>query len=146
MLAEQLYNITNVKHPEVEAIESARHYINQLDLNYVIQAMCDESYPLPRWTNEMAERCSKLYKNFLLLQRLYPEVPLVPTREIDEFWHNHILYTREYHHDCLSIFGHYLHHSPTKPDEDPLALIDAFKRTKDLYFDTFNEQLSILMD
>lgn len=67
--------------------------------------------------------------------------PLVPTREIDEFWHNHILYTREYARDCECIFGKFLHHDPSLPDEDVQVLVDQFHVTKQLYFDEFKQSL-----
>ena len=66
--------------------------------------------------------------------------PLVPTLEIDEFWHNHILYTQRYTEDCLNIFGHYLHHEPAEPTTtDWLAIKDHFEKTKALYLKEFNE-------
>jgi len=80
--------------------------------------MCASNYPLPRWTLPDDERCLQLYKNFLLLLKQHLPEALVPTREIDEFWHNHILYTKNYHRDCLQIFGHYLHHEPASPKDN----------------------------
>lgn len=38
---------------------------------------------------------------------------------IDPIWHEFILFTREYHKFCKTLFGRYLHHTPnlTKADE-----------------------------
>jgi hypothetical protein len=119
------------------SIEAARIYLAQLDLGYIIHAMCDQSYPLPRWTKEDAEECCKRYKNFLLLQKMHAPFELVPSRLIDEFWHNHILYTKRYIEDCMQIFGHYLHHQPASPSESPEELVDGFKKTKELYLQEF---------
>lgn len=126
-------------------LEEARAYIEQLNLDYIIQDMCSERYPLPRWTQSDAAQCCQLYKNFLFLQKKYASLPLVPTREIDEFWHNHILYTRKYWYDCLHIFGHYRHHDPAMPDENPQLLIEGFMRTKAFYLKEFNQTLDVMV-
>ena len=52
------------------------------------------------------------YKNFLLLNYLYPNRRNVPNENIDEFWHYHILDTKKYREDCESIFGRFLDHNP----------------------------------
>lgn len=121
------------------SLESAKVYLAQLDLTYIINAMCAPEYPLPRWLEADAIRCAQLYKNFLYLQKKHLPLPLVPTKEIDEFWHNHILYTREYFHDCEQTFGHYLHHAPASPKENKVQLVDDYLRTKKLYFAEFGE-------
>lgn len=131
-------NISNV------SLEDARLYIEQLDLKYIIDAMCSPSYALPQWTGTDAMHCAKLYKNFLFLQKKHFRAPLVPTREIDEFWHNHILYTQNYFRDCQHIFGHYLHHQPASPHENPKRLIDDYLKTKQLYFEAFREPLDLI--
>ena len=45
--------------------EYARTYLQVLDLSYIADAMCAESYPLPRWKREEVLRALRLYKNFL---------------------------------------------------------------------------------
>lgn len=120
----------------------AQTYLASLDLDYVINAMCSEHYPLPRWQRIDAERCCQQYKNFLWLHKKYAAKSLVPTREIDEFWHNHILYTRYYVRDCLAIFGHYLHHEPQDPTDDPTVLLEQYVQTKQWYLNEFGENLT----
>lgn len=123
------------------SLDEARLYLDELDLSYIIQAMCSPQYPLPRWTLADAQHCCQLYKNFLFLMKKHMPTPLVPTREIDEFWHNHILYTRQYARDCEHIFGRFMHHDPASPDEDAQVLVDHFHVTKQLYFDEFKQSL-----
>ncbi len=123
------------------SIEIAKEYISQLDLSYIINAMCSSEYPLPKWTTSDAAHCAMLYKNFLWLHKKHPSIFFVPTKEIDEFWHNHILYTKNYHQDCLQIFGHYLHHEPANPNENPGPLIDAYLQTKQLYLEEFGHPI-----
>jgi hypothetical protein len=125
-------------------LEAAREYINALDLSYIVNFMCSERYPLPRWSQSDAMLCCRLYKNFLFLFKKYLPEHLVPTREIDEFWHNHILYTKNYCRDCAAIFGHYLHHDPASPDENPEQLVDEFRKTKAYYLAEFKQPLEVM--
>lgn len=124
-------------------LEQARNYINALDLSYIVAAMCSDQYPLPRWRRDDADDCCKRYKNFLFLFKKYPQESLVPTREIDEFWHNHILYTKNYLHDCMNIYGYYLHHEPAVPGENPEILVSLYQKTKKYYLQEFNEPLTL---
>jgi hypothetical protein len=123
------------------SLAEARRYIDQLDLSYIVHAMCAPEYPLPQWTLSDAKHCCQLYKNFLYLFKKHLPVSLVPTRDIDEFWHDHILYTQKYFHDCKNIFGHYLHHAPASPSENLQKLVSEFQMTKQLYFEEFNQRL-----
>lgn len=125
-------------------LEITRQHIQQLDLSYIVKTMCSENYTLPRWTLPDAAHCCELYKNFLFLNKKHPGKSLVPTREIDEFWHNHILHTQKYVNDCLQIFGHYFHHQPASPDEDPAHLVQGFLMTKEYYLAEFNQPLVIM--
>lgn len=127
----------------VMTLEEARQYIQALDLNYIVDTMCSDQYPLPRWSLLDAKACCQRYKNFLFLFKKHPQEPLVPTREIDEFWHNHILYTKNYLHDCMMIYGYYLHHEPATPNDHPESLVSLYQKTKEYYFQEFNEPLSL---
>ena len=130
----------------VVTLEQARNYLNNLDLSYIVSSMCAESYSLPRWTLSDANYCAQLYKNFLLLIKKHQPEAMVPTREIDEFWHNHILNTKKYYQDSLQIFGHYLHHEPASMDDDPEQLIADFQQTKKYYQNEFGVPLILLSD
>lgn len=125
-------------------LEQAKAYLKHLNLDYIVAAMSSDYYPLARWTRQDAEHCAQLYKRFLILQKIHVTETLVPTREIDEFWHNHILYTQNYINDCLHIFGHYLHHSPSSPEDNPQELASQFLKTKELYFKEFNQTLDLI--
>ncbi|WP_083250951.1 glycine-rich domain-containing protein [Acidihalobacter aeolianus] len=52
------------------------------------------------------------YRRFLSMRIYEPDLDLVPSRLVDEFWHAHILDTQAYVKDCQSVFGEYLHHYP----------------------------------
>jgi len=130
--------------PNKTSIKTAKIYLESLDLTYIVDYMCSANYTLPRWTRDDAKTCMRLYKNYLLLNIIYPNEALVPTREIDEFWHNHILHTKKYFNDCKNIFGVYLHHVPNDPLEEVELLIQQYANTKELYFNEFNEQLNLI--
>lgn len=125
--------------------DAAIAYIKALNFDYIVNKMIGDDYPLPRWTLDDAKKCCELYKNFLILHVKYLPQPLVPTREIDEFWHNHILYTKHYTDDCMQIFGHYLHHQPAETTEaDWVELKKHFEKTKQLYLKEFGQPLVTL--
>ena len=126
------------------SLEEAKSYLDQLDLQYIVDTMCSPAYPLPRWTVQDATKCCQLYKNFLLLHKIHLGVSLVPTREMDEFWHNHILYTEQYIKDCLNIFGRYLHHRPASPSDNLDTLLEDYSMTKTLYREAFNEEMNMI--
>jgi hypothetical protein len=58
------------------------------------------------------ERAEAGYRQFLKLAAKYPDAPIVPSKEVDEFWHMHILDTQRYSADCERIFGYMIHHDP----------------------------------
>jgi hypothetical protein len=63
------------------------------------------------WTFQQTEVAISRYKMFLHLQFLFPDIEMVPTKEIDEVWHAHILTdTRRYIQDCENLYGYILHH------------------------------------
>ena len=64
---------------------AARRYLTELNLDYLIDFMSGDRYPLPRWQRSDAEVCAQLYKNFLWLNKRHGAQALVPTRERDEF-------------------------------------------------------------
>lgn len=120
-------------------MQTARTTLDALDLTYLIDVVCSPLYPLPRWQRADAERTLQRYKNFLWLQHCHHPTPLVPKKDIDEFWHNHILFTENYTRDCLAIFGYYVHHRPALPGDDLNELKAPYELTKTLYFNAFNE-------
>jgi hypothetical protein len=115
--------------------------IESLDLSMIKLKLQDEDEG-QGWTDSKCDEVEKEYKRFLILKRLYPNKEIVPHREIDLFWHQHILDTEKYAEDCERCFGHFLHHYPyfgMNGPEDAQNLANAFEETKELYKDNFNE-------
>ena len=66
------------------------------------------------WTSERAESVERAYRTYLAMLVKHPEAmeSLVVSKDVDEFWHTHILHTMKYTADCQRVFGTYLHHNP----------------------------------
>ena len=101
----------------------------------------------PCWTREQCNAAEKWYKRFLILNLLYPDKSIVPSKEIDEMWHYHILDTEKYAEDCQDTFGYFLHHFPyfgMRGEEDAKKLQSSFLETQELYIKEFGEPLAEL--
>ncbi|MFT6632875.1 MAG: hypothetical protein ACJAS4_002843 [Bacteriovoracaceae bacterium] len=113
--------------------------INELDLEAIIVGLTlkDEG---PGWSIEKADRVAEKYKAYLYLVAKYPDKKIVPSKEVDEFWHAHILDTYKYMVDCDAIFGTYFHHYPyfgMQDEADKKDLDNSFQSTYELYLKEF---------
>lgn len=118
-------------------------HIKNLDLNYLVLRLVHKL----KWKPVDAENAVRKYKNFLILISMHPDINCVPTPEIDEVWHNHILHTRRYADDCNQIFGKYLHHQPSMATAEELALLyEGYTKTMRLYESTFQESYGYTHD
>lgn len=121
--------------------DEMRRGLEALDLECIqIKLMTNEHGK--QWSKAKTERIAKIYKNFLFLAATQSE-PVVPTLEVDEFWHQHILDTHKYADDCMRIFGRFIHHFPyygLRGEKDKENLEASFARTRDLYRETFGEE------
>lgn len=43
--------------------------------------------------------------------------PCLPSKEIDEMWHDFILFTKDYSEFCITYFGKFIHHYPMDGSE-----------------------------
>lgn len=64
------------------------------------------------WDAKRAEAAVRNYKRYMAVTKALDGVQLVPSGDIDEIWHMHILDTRAYMRDCEQLFGGFLHHYP----------------------------------
>ena len=88
----------------------------------------------PNWPLNKAEGLEVWYRRFLYLSNIYDDKVIVPSKDIDTFWHTHILDTQKYMSDCEALFGRYVHHFPYfgmrgKRDRDQLET--AFRETEE---------------
>lgn len=87
------------------------------------------------WSLQQATKAIEGYRRFLFLVYRYPEQQIVPSREVDEVWHTHILDTIKYRQDCDLLFAKFMDHWPyfgLKDAAERQALNDAFTETQQL--------------
>jgi len=124
------------------SLEQAKEYIYSVDFSNIINKMVKHQ----GWLRKDAEKVSGMYRNFLYLNKKYgDQYKLPPSEEIDDFWHNHILDTKKYQQDCLSIFGAYLNHYPyfgIDDSSDSCSLKSAFEITNTLYKQEYGDYIS----
>lgn len=96
------------------------------------------------WSKEKIDFAEEEYKRYLTLIKLYPSKSIVPSKIMDEFWHQHILDTKAYREDCDTVFGRFIDHFPyfgIYGDEDKQNLLNSFEETKQLYYDRFGQEI-----
>jgi hypothetical protein len=80
------------------------------------------------------------YRRFWSLIKMFPDDDAAPLRDVDTFWHHHILDTVKYARDCDMVFGYFLHHLPDaglRGADDFAARERLGERTRHLYEKTF---------
>ncbi|MFZ2726301.1 MAG: hypothetical protein WAX77_08635 [Methylococcaceae bacterium] len=122
-------------------IAQAMELINQLD--FTDQNATLISYH--GWEKEKVLATEAIYRKWLVLHKVYnQEIVIAPNKQLDEYWHFHILDTRKYMQDCDFIFGCYLHHYPyfgLSDAETAMDLETAFQLSRDLFSQHFRHDL-----
>ena len=130
----------STQHHPVDSIAERVKRIEKLDLGPIkFKLVHDEHHPV---TTERVAELETRYKRFLILHLKYRPTKIVPTKEVDIFWHTHILDTQKYAADCEHVFGYFLHHFPyfgMRGEEDAQDLQDSFTETGRLYETEFGE-------
>lgn len=123
-----------------QELQSALASVAQIDLSRETKIV-GEKHALSE--EDSKELCLR-YRQWLALKKCLPEAELVPSKDIDDFWHEHILDTRKYVRDCEDLFGRFLHHEPCDDlgDEALKEHEAAFLNTRSIYRHVFGEQLN----
>jgi len=127
---------TKLTNRPVEQVIAA---IEALDLDPIKLKLMD-SEEGQGWSREYADRMELAYKRLLTLLATHPEETLAPGKDVDKFWHGHILDTLKYAEDCDKVFGCFLHHFPyfgMRGAEDAANLAEAGETTRRLYQQEF---------
>lgn len=117
-------------------IDSALELVAGIDFSMQCRKLMEEH----GWSAEACSDVEHLYRRFLALNIRYPDRKLCPNGPVDEFWHAHILDTRQYAADCEVLFGQMLHHYPyfgMRGPDDQTDLERAFADTVDLFIRHF---------
>jgi len=121
----------------VRPVEHVLAAIEALDLEPIRMRVMDAEFG-EGWTREHADSVERGYRNYLRMLVKHPEdlEEIVVSKEVDEFWHMHILHTMKYTEDCEKVFGTYLHHNPQSRErtvEDAGKRSASIERTRRLY-------------
>ncbi|MDD9920065.1 MAG: hypothetical protein OXR68_05530 [Alphaproteobacteria bacterium] len=114
--------------------------IENLDLAHVADRLVNEA----GFEEDIAMTATEMYKKFLYLRKVYVGESLVPPRLVDEAWHEHILFTRNYTAICEDLYGSYMHHTPQpiRPTLEQMRGHSAgWERTKELFQQEFGIDL-----
>lgn len=78
----------------------------------------------------------------------YPKETLAPAQDIDEAWHAHILFTKQYTEHTKHIFGNYLHHTPAtgSSQKEKEKMHKALSRAEEIYFKEFKQRYFLELD
>lgn len=66
----------------------------------------------PGLTGKQLDEMESKYLQFLMLCKNEPKIKHEPDKDVDRYWHAHILHTKQYAEDCMRYFGFFLHHAP----------------------------------
>ena len=133
---------TQAKNRPIEEIVAA---IRALDLDPIKLKLMDREEG-QGWSREYVDKMETAYKRFLTLLVKYPEETIAPSKDVDKFWHGHILDTMKYADDCDRVFGYFLHHFPyfgMRGEEDAANLAQAGEAMSRLYEKEFGEGLPV---
>ena len=126
-----------------KSVEQVVSAINALDLDPIKLKLMDPEEG-QGWSREYVDRVELAYRRFLTLLVKFPEETIAPSKDVDKFWHGHILDTMKYAEDCASVFGYFLHHFPyfgMRGKEDAANLRDASERMHSIYEREFGESM-----
>lgn len=116
--------------------QAAMASIASIDLSMVRKKVLEQE----GWTERLADYSELRYRRFLCMRVINPGLALVPTSDIDAFWHQHILFTRDYADDCRRVLGGFLHHSPPSgTDDEQKHLQQGFAATATFYAEIFGD-------
>ena len=122
-------------------IASFNEFTSNLDLE-PIKFSLTQREDGPNWSLNKAETLEVWYRRFLYLSSIYNDKVIVPSKDIDMFWHTHILDTQKYMLDCENLFGRYIHHFPyfgMRGEKDRNHLKKSFYETEELFLLHFSE-------
>ena len=115
--------------------------IQALDLTSVKTRLMDPQLG-EGWTQDYADSVEAAYRIYLAMLAKYQQhaEDILLAKDVDEFWHTHILQTMKYMEDCERVFGRYLHHEPhvgEVTDADRERRAEMAERTRALYAQEF---------
>ncbi len=78
------------------------------------------------WSRKRLSAAEQGYREYHLLIKTTPGVRHpVPSYDVDQVWHNHLLYSEQYEADTVSYLGRFLHHRPRDYRSDCGSVCDC---------------------
>jgi hypothetical protein len=110
-------------------------------LNYTFPpALIDRLQAEHRWTPALTLRALEEYRRFLVLAAT-GGLPVTPSKLVDEVWHLHLTFTRDYWERLTPLLPAPLHHEPANGQPgDAAHYADQYLSTLNLYAETFGTQ------
>ncbi|HEY9584669.1 MAG TPA: hypothetical protein VJI33_03805 [Candidatus Paceibacterota bacterium] len=100
------------------------------DLSRVRQHLAERK----RWSVKRCLAVDQEYRRFIALHVIHPKAGISPSKLVDEMWHTHVLFTRDYAKFCETIAGKFIHHNPfLKADQNRPEVKKVPHRTMMLY-------------
>jgi len=92
------------------------------------------------WTRGYTLRVIEEYRRFAFLA-IHADHPVSPSEAVDQAWHIHILYTRQYSEFCRDCLGKFLHHGPSRGGrKETDKFQDWYEKTLESYRAFFGEE------
>lgn len=141
------FNNTAKRCQNPDGVEAVLPLVGRADLEQKIAALdfANVRVRLARdgWSVEKLTQAEAEYRRFLFLCGVQCLSSVVPSEDVDDFWHAHILDTQAYARDCELLFGRFMHHDPNIGlDQAGTVLLDAaWQATCEAYFKYFGEQM-----
>lgn len=119
-------------------IQNAETKIQQLDLDHVRAYLAEKK----KWHPSYAKQVEQDYRDFLKLYAAAPDGEFVSTRDVDDFWHAHILHVSKYINDCVDVFGFVLDHLPVVEEgKDLTPYHDRHQKTQESFAKIFGRSM-----
>ena len=84
----------------------------------------------PKLSQEQLSRIVDGLREYFQICRLANRMPVaMPSKVIDQAWHEFILHTKEYKNFCDQAFGHFLHHTPARAMDESDRQVHKLRRT-----------------
>lgn len=82
------------------------------------------------WSRNYTLRVIEEYKKFVYLGTIQD---VAPSYEVDQVWHTHLLFTKDYKKMCKEVLGVEFHHNPIEKKSVRTTGKDQYQETKQLY-------------
>lgn len=113
--------------------------MRNIDLKFV-KDRCQKKYS---YSDEKINLLVDEFKKYIALCILFPNTQLeMFSEDVDNVWHEFILFTQQYHKFCNTYSGKYIHHSPHIDNDMPTPdeIINKSRTFIQYYKQTFNEE------